>query len=176
MPGTCHKVLHIALTEVGPLHQGPNNDGSHFRVWVSTPSTIHCSLFVHHWKEACLQRLHGISLTLFYSLTGRVFLCPAVSTIYRTISIGRGGLEFLFENKKRLHVDIPSQVVTLGDLINWVRCNLIRERHDMFMQGDHIRPGVLVLINDVDWELEDTTQYQVVGGDIFAFISTLHGG
>lgn len=73
-------------------------------------------------------------------------------------------------------VDVPSSVVTLGDLIQWVRLNLIRERHDMFVQGKSVRPGVLVLVNDVDWELEDTLNYRVSEGDNFAFISTLHGG
>lgn len=85
-------------------------------------------------------------------------------------------MEYLFENQKRLDVDIPSEVCTLGDLIVWMKCNLIRERHEMLVQGDKIRPGVLVLVNDVDWELEDTTRYQVSSGDKFAFISTLHGG
>lgn len=46
----------------------------------------------------------------------------------------------------------------------------------MFVVGDAIRPGVLVLINGVDWELEDTTAYRLSDGDRIAFVSTLHGG
>jgi ubiquitin related modifier 1 len=38
------------------------------------------------------------------------------------------------------------------------------------------RPGILVLINDVDWELEDGLEYQLKNGDVIVFISTLHGG
>lgn len=38
------------------------------------------------------------------------------------------------------------------------------------------RPGILVLINDVDWELEGTLAYEIEDGDEVAFISTLHGG
>lgn len=87
-----------------------------------------------------------------------------------------GGLENLFDNRKRIDVDLPESVVTLGDLIQWVRLNLIRERHDMFVQGKSVRPGVLVLVNDVDWELEDTLNYRVSEGDNISFISTLHGG
>lgn len=38
------------------------------------------------------------------------------------------------------------------------------------------RPGILVLINDTDWELEDGLEYQLKSGDTLVFISTLHGG
>jgi ubiquitin related modifier 1 len=85
-------------------------------------------------------------------------------------------LEYLFDNRKRMQVEVPADVSTLGDLIQWVRKTLVRERHDMFVQGTHIRPGVLVLVNEVDWELEDTVNYRIVDGDSVAFISTLHGG
>jgi ubiquitin related modifier 1 len=87
-----------------------------------------------------------------------------------------GGLESLFNNRKRLSVDVPAEVASLGDLIQWIRETLIRERHDMFSQGNQIRPGVLVLVNDVDWELENKQEYQIQDSDSIAFISTLHGG
>ena len=38
------------------------------------------------------------------------------------------------------------------------------------------RPGVLVLINDTDWELEGEGDYQLKNNDEIVFISTLHGG
>lgn len=38
------------------------------------------------------------------------------------------------------------------------------------------RPGILVLINDADWELEGELEYQLQDGDEVCFISTLHGG
>lgn len=40
----------------------------------------------------------------------------------------------------------------------------------------HSRPGILVLINDTDWELEDGLEYRLKSGDTIVFISTLHGG
>ena len=40
----------------------------------------------------------------------------------------------------------------------------------------HRRPGILCLVNDVDWELEGRLAYVVQDGDTFTFISTLHGG
>jgi ubiquitin related modifier 1 len=38
------------------------------------------------------------------------------------------------------------------------------------------RPGILVLINDADWELEGEEEYVLQDGDEIVFISTLHGG
>lgn len=38
------------------------------------------------------------------------------------------------------------------------------------------RPGILVLINDADWELEGEGAYQLKPGDEVLFVSTLHGG
>lgn len=41
--------------------------------------------------------------------------------------------------------------------------------------GDR-RPGILVLINEADWELEGEDQYELQQGDHIMFVSTLHGG
>ena len=38
------------------------------------------------------------------------------------------------------------------------------------------RPGILVLVNDADWELEGGLSYQLCDNDEIVFISTLHGG
>lgn len=38
------------------------------------------------------------------------------------------------------------------------------------------RAGILVLINDVDWELEGEYEYVILPNDTISFISTLHGG
>lgn len=38
------------------------------------------------------------------------------------------------------------------------------------------RPGILVLINDADWELEGEEEYRIQPGDNILFVSTLHGG
>lgn len=39
-----------------------------------------------------------------------------------------------------------------------------------------VRPGILVLINDVDWELLDRDKTKLEDKDTVCFISTLHGG
>jgi hypothetical protein len=38
------------------------------------------------------------------------------------------------------------------------------------------RPGILVLINDADWELEGEAAYALQAKDSILFVSTLHGG
>jgi ubiquitin related modifier 1 len=38
------------------------------------------------------------------------------------------------------------------------------------------RPGILVLINDADWELEGEAAYVLQAKDNILFVSTLHGG
>lgn len=38
------------------------------------------------------------------------------------------------------------------------------------------RPGILVLINEADWELEGEDHYELKEGDNVLFVSTLHGG
>jgi molybdopterin converting factor small subunit len=65
---------------------------------------------------------------------------------------------------------------TLGALLVWLRDHRCRERPELFMAGATVRPGILVLVNDVDWELEGTTAYALQDGDTIIFISTLHGG
>jgi ubiquitin related modifier 1 len=57
-----------------------------------------------------------------------------------------------------------------------MRDNLLRERLELFMQGDSVRPGILVLVNDTDWELLGELEYEIQENDCISFISTLHGG
>ena len=45
-----------------------------------------------------------------------------------------------------------------------------------FLGSSPSRPGILVLINDADWELEGEESYEIQSGDNILFVSTLHGG
>ena len=48
-----------------------------------------------------------------------------------------------------------------------------------FTDNSHLhysRPGILVLINDADWELEGEASYALQPNDNILFVSTLHGG
>ncbi|CAK1547922.1 unnamed protein product [Leptosia nina] len=71
---------------------------------------------------------------------------------------------------------IISKNWTIKELLVWLKDNLLRERPELFLQGDTVRPGILVLINDADWELFGELDYQLRDNDIIMFISTLHGG
>ena len=44
------------------------------------------------------------------------------------------------------------------------------------LTGRDSRPGILVLINDADWELEGEEAYEIQPRDNILFVSTLHGG
>ncbi|KAK3079202.1 Ubiquitin- modifier 1 [Coniosporium uncinatum] len=50
------------------------------------------------------------------------------------------------------------------------------DRKELFVMEDSVRPGILVLINDADWELEGEDKYELKTGDNIVFVSTLHGG
>jgi ubiquitin related modifier 1 len=89
-----------------------------------------------------------------------------------------GGAELLFGKQKNHSVDLPDNNTpwTIRTLLVWIRENLLRERPELFIQGDSVRPGILVLINDTDWELLDGLNYQLKTNDNILFVSTLHGG
>lgn len=92
-----------------------------------------------------------------------------------------GGLDVIF-GKQRTHnliVDgngVPE--VTVGHLIDYIVANMIKSPRDeeVFIENDTIRPGILTLINDTDWELEGGKECVLEDGDIVSFTSTLHGG
>ncbi|KAJ7701766.1 ubiquitin-related modifier 1 [Mycena rosella] len=100
-----------------------------------------------------------------------------------------GGLELLFSNQRSHKLSVPALVPkTYGEtssetkpaditfLIHHLRDNLLKERVELFMENGTVRPGILVLVNDTDWELEGEGEYPLKEGDEIVFISTLHGG
>ncbi|OAY62373.1 ubiquitin-related modifier 1 homolog 2 [Manihot esculenta] len=96
-----------------------------------------------------------------------------------TLEFG-GGLELLCDSVKIHNINVQlkngEEKLTMRDLLAWVRTNLVRERPEMFMKGDSVRPGVLVLVNDCDWELSGQLDTTLEEKDVVVFISTLHGG
>jgi ubiquitin related modifier 1 len=90
-----------------------------------------------------------------------------------------GGMDLLFGGRKTVDICVPpgaSGLVTVLEVIMYCRDHLLTERPDLFMKGDSVRPGILVLVNDADWELSGKTATEVRNGDSVVFISTLHGG
>ncbi|KAG0456962.1 hypothetical protein HPP92_022119 [Vanilla planifolia] len=93
--------------------------------------------------------------------------------------VGGGGLDLLCNGVKIHHVDVPHKDqnrLEMRDLLAWVQSNLIKERPEMFIKEDSVRPGVLVLVNDCDWELCGGLGAELEEKDVVVFISTLHGG
>ncbi|KZS96968.1 ubiquitin-like modifier 1 [Sistotremastrum niveocremeum HHB9708] len=94
-----------------------------------------------------------------------------------------GGLELLFNNQRQIKLDLPAQAdasegrpADVRYLIHWLKDNRLKERPELFVENGTVRPGILVLINDTDWELEGEEEYVLENGDDIVFISTLHGG
>ncbi|CAO3689294.1 unnamed protein product [Umbelopsis vinacea] len=92
-----------------------------------------------------------------------------------------GGMELLFDNVRQHTIELAAQAAdnrpsNLKDLIFYIRDNMMTEKKELFVDKDTVRPGILVLINNVDWELCDEIEYELQNNDEIVFISTLHGG
>lgn len=113
-----------------------------------------------------------------------------------------GGLELLFQNQRKHTIQLPvadSREPTIADLIehlsNAFHSQLPKSRRDLFSldpqteqdmqeetheehkrKGKTVRPGILVLVNDADWELEEERETVLHRDDEVVFVSTLHGG
>ncbi|KAJ1670896.1 Ubiquitin- modifier 1, partial [Spiromyces aspiralis] len=109
-----------------------------------------------------------------------------------------GGLETLFNNKETLEVDLDEvkeyvirankpggkdmssrdtvSLLLVRDLIAYLAQFVKPSERALFVDGSQLRAGILALINDTDWELEDKEQHMLEEGDTICFISTLHGG
>ena len=88
-----------------------------------------------------------------------------------------GGAELLFDKVKTHAVELSGDNEwNMRQLIKWIKDNMLKERPELFVQGDTVRPGILVLVNDADWELCGELDYVLENKDVVTFISTLHGG
>uniref|UniRef100_A0A1L8DSD2 Ubiquitin-related modifier 1 homolog n=1 Tax=Nyssomyia neivai TaxID=330878 RepID=A0A1L8DSD2_9DIPT len=93
-----------------------------------------------------------------------------------TLEFG-GGAEILFNKIKRRDIQLDgNRKWRIGDLLEWMKTNLPTDRPELFYTGDSVRPGILVLVNDTDWDLLDKQDYVIEPKDTILFISTLHGG
>ncbi|KAK9317374.1 ubiquitin-related modifier 1 [Lipomyces starkeyi] len=94
-----------------------------------------------------------------------------------------GGLEALFDSSRSISLSLAPRdgsenSPTIADLVVHL-CEKVMtdKRRELFViDGYHVRPGILVLINDADWELEGEEEYVIQPGDQILFASTLHGG
>lgn len=133
----------------------------------------------------------------------RTYIRIPILTSSALITFYSGGLEILFSNERKHRITLPGR---LGDgsqpnisfLLRYLVDNLMKDqRKELFIMEDNVyvtfkyfrfkmyhyetnirssRPGILVLINDADWELEGEEAYELQPGDNIVFVSTLHGG
>lgn len=109
----------------------------------------------------------------------------------------------LFSNQRKHQISLPAtdetgRTATMGFLVRYLCQHLMQDqRKDLFVIDDAVyvylapykvntgnlkdskifrRPGILVLINDADWELEGEENYEPKIADNILFVSTLHGG
>ena len=92
-----------------------------------------------------------------------------------------GGSEALFGNVKKREISMQVsdlEAPNIRGLLKWLResSGLLTDRPDLFFAGNSVRPGILVLVNDADWELCHELDYVLKSGDRISFLSTLHGG
>ncbi|KAH7091953.1 ubiquitin-related modifier 1 [Paraphoma chrysanthemicola] len=93
-----------------------------------------------------------------------------------------GGLEILFGNQKKYSLSVPARdesgaPANVAFLVRYLCENTMKDpRKELFVLDDTVRPGILVLINEADWELEGEDKYELQKNDHIMFVSTLHGG
>ncbi|KAI4917349.1 Ubiquitin- modifier 1 [Alternaria incomplexa] len=93
-----------------------------------------------------------------------------------------GGLEILFANQKKYDLALPAkdesgEPASVAFLVRYLCDKVMKDpRKELFVLDDTVQPGILVLINEADWELEGEDKYEVQRGDHIMFVSTLHGG
>ncbi|KAI1716403.1 urm1 (Ubiquitin related modifier) domain-containing protein [Ditylenchus destructor] len=90
-----------------------------------------------------------------------------------------GGAESLFDGKRVHEVTIKeTDKLTVAQLLKWILVNLLSncDKTELLICNGSVRPGILVLINDTDWEIVGGLDAELNNKDIVAFISTLHGG
>jgi ubiquitin related modifier 1 len=49
-----------------------------------------------------------------------------------------GGMELLFDNAKKLNVEVPDTIATMKDLLPWIRDSKLKQRPELFMQGSTV--------------------------------------
>lgn len=87
-----------------------------------------------------------------------------------------GGLELLFGKVKDHEIELKENENTIKDVI-LVMLSKIQGEKNLFSSDDGtIKPGIIVLYNDADWEIYDKEKTILSDKDTISFISTLHGG
>lgn len=68
-----------------------------------------------------------------------------------------GGLDTLFKTDK-LELILEKEF-NMGELVHHLANNYLKTRRELFIVEDGLRPGILVMINESDWELIEKEDY-----------------
>lgn len=85
-----------------------------------------------------------------------------------------GGADLLFESKA-IEVELEDDV-NIKQLISVLCEKHIKRDRERFEVDGKVRPGILVLVNEVDFEILGKYEYKLKPTDVILFVSTLHGG
>lgn len=92
----------------------------------------------------------------------------------------RGGLESIMvvPTPKDITLKRTENEVKVEKVIEHISENFILDQSlkSQFVENGQIRHGILVLINERDWELDEREKTMINDGDTILFTSTLHGG
>ena len=87
-----------------------------------------------------------------------------------------GGLEILFDKIKEHEIELTEDKNTIKEVILKM-LEKIKGDSSLFATNEGIiKPGIIVLYNDSDWEIYDKENTKLENKDTVSFISTLHGG
>ena len=71
----------------------------------------------------------------------------------------------MFESKKKIELNFEvskeNQETKLRGVIEELRKSHLKDKEEMFVQSGTVRPGIIVLVNDTDWELLEADEYTV---------------
>ncbi|KAJ1998057.1 Ubiquitin- modifier 1 [Coemansia thaxteri] len=102
--------------------------------------------------------------------------CLTITAMYS------GGMERLIKDEKtevvhKIERKDDSTPLMMEEFIAYLgKTDVAEGKQDMFIQENSVRPGIMVIINMVDWEVEGELEYELKNNDCVEFISTLHGG
>lgn len=119
-----------------------------------------------------LLRWQGGAETLFGNVSERSVDLNDITSITDDCKITDG------PNRTDESKSSDSRAWTLRRLLAWLKkdSGFLTGEENLFFSGDSVKNGVMVLVNDVDWELLGELDYQLEPDDNIVFISTLHGG
>ncbi|CAG0915287.1 unnamed protein product [Notodromas monacha] len=168
----CHRLKEGAIENIYPI-----NAIDFHRIY-GTFATGGSDGFVNIWDGVNKKRLNqfpryptGVT-SLAFSPDDTNAVHPCEMLVDLTLQF-MGGAELLLDGVKETKVNISSESdLTVKELIHWVKDNLLKSRPELFVQDGSVRPGILVLVNDVDWELLGGLGAVLKSGDTVGGISS----